>query len=194
MPTIRDEVAVGVRGADPDALAEVFRVFSGPLSAWLSTELRDRTSVEEVVEETFLDLVKDCRAIDGDARSIRAWLYRAARHNLLDHVRREQRDRSDPTDELPERITGDDLAVGAIDADTARALRAVVAQLPAAQREVVTMRYLAELDTAETAAITGRSEIAVRGLLHRGLRKLRSLLPSDLDPSAAPDREGEEVA
>jgi RNA polymerase sigma-70 factor (ECF subfamily) len=52
-----------------------------------------------------------------------------------------------------------------------------LARLPDSQREVIVLRYLQACPLAEVARQVGRSEASVAGLLHRGLKKLRELLP-----------------
>jgi RNA polymerase sigma-70 factor (ECF subfamily) len=53
---------------------------------------------------------------------------------------------------------------------------ALIARLPREQAEVVTLRYIADLDVAATAATLGKEPGAVRVLAHRGLRRLEKLL------------------
>jgi len=48
-------------------------------------------------------------------------------------------------------------------------LRAV-ARLPADRRRAIVLRFVEEMSTAEIAGILGKSEGAVRVLIHRGLR------------------------
>lgn len=43
-------------------------------------------------------------------------------------------------------------------------------------REVVTLRYVDELEVSEIAEITGKGHVAIRVTLHRGLKKLKELL------------------
>ncbi len=54
---------------------------------------------------------------------------------------------------------------------TSAALRAVE-RLPEDRRRVVVLRFVNEMSTSEIAAILGRSEGAVRVLLHRALRSV----------------------
>ncbi len=48
--------------------------------------------------------------------------------------------------------------------------------LPEAQREAIVLHHLQGLKLSETAERMGRSESAVGGLLHRGLKRLNELL------------------
>ena len=49
-----------------------------------------------------------------------------------------------------------------------------LAGLSGAQREVVTCRYLLDLDEAETAAVLGWPRGTVKSRLHRALRRLQA--------------------
>ena len=56
------------------------------------------------------------------------------------------------------------------------AVRKALDQLPERDREVLVMRYLEQLSTAETAAVLGSSEGAVRVRTLRALQRLRDIL------------------
>ena len=55
-------------------------------------------------------------------------------------------------------------------------LAEALARIPDAQREAVVLHHLQEWPLAEVAEQLGRSESAVAGLLHRGLKSLRHML------------------
>ena len=59
-----------------------------------------------------------------------------------------------------------------------------LAQLSPAHREVVTCRYLLDLDEAETAAVLGWPRGTVKSRLHRALRRLQA----NLDDAGTDDR------
>ena len=63
------------------------------------------------------------------------------------------------------------------------AVSAVLAELPARQREVLLLRVVAGLDVADVAEILGRSDGAVKQLQHRALTALRAQLAPE--PEAA---------
>lgn len=173
-----DDVAKGVRAADPDALAAVYRALAQPLTAYLRAQVGDNQLAQDLVSETFADLVRGCRTIEGGPFQIRGWLYRAAHHNLLDHRRYRGRRPEDSVAEFPEQAdvdAPDDLAIAGEDAE---AVRALLHSLPPEQAQVLTLRFLAELSAPEVAAIMARTEGAVRALQHRATaamaRKLRN--------------------
>jgi RNA polymerase sigma factor (sigma-70 family) len=53
---------------------------------------------------------------------------------------------------------------------------AALAQLPDRQREVIVLRFYADLSVAETAAATGASEGTVKSYTSRALDRMRQLL------------------
>jgi RNA polymerase sigma-70 factor (ECF subfamily) len=61
-------------------------------------------------------------------------------------------------------------------AEESARLAAALDQLPADQRQAVTLHHLEHHSVAETADKMGRSKDAVAGLIFRGLQKMRSLL------------------
>ena len=54
-----------------------------------------------------------------------------------------------------------------------------LSKVPDGQREVIMLRYILSLSLAETAAIVGRTEGAVKQLQLRGLSTLKSILGAD---------------
>ena len=53
------------------------------------------------------------------------------------------------------------------------------ARLSAEQRDVILMRYAADLSFAEIATTLKKKEPAIRMLLHRGLRKLKAVMDEE---------------
>lgn len=95
--------------------------------------------------------------------SLPAWVATAAANILRSRIRRRiverrVRKRLGPVAIEPEPPSTTELRV-----DVGRAIRA----LPRRQREAIVLRYLADLDIAEVARALGRTEGAVRTMLHR---------------------------
>lgn len=177
-----DDIVDGVRRGDPDAIAAAYLQVAPALRAFLRGQVNHGEVADDLVEQTFLELVEGHAAIRGNGRELRGWLFRAARHNLYDWRRRAAR-RSDHelTDEMratlaseapsPEEVVGD--------AHDATLIRAAMDELTPDQREVLELRLIAELPIADVAEITGKSEGAVKQLQHRGLRSLTRILDRD---------------
>ena len=57
-----------------------------------------------------------------------------------------------------------------------RQLRKVILQLPREQQQVVLMRFIEGFAFAEIAAALGKSEVNIRVIMHRALKKMRTML------------------
>lgn len=169
-----DEIAAGVRRGDPDALTEVYRVLSGPLTAYLRSQVRDTQLAEDLATETFLKLVRGCRRLEGGPFQIRSWLYRVAQRNVIDHLRaRSRRPDEELTDLPPEELTAEgDPADAVEDRDTLERIRTALEQLSPDQAEVLRLRLISGLSAPEAAEVIGKTEGAVRALQHRGVATL----------------------
>lgn len=183
-----DELVDAVRAGDPDAIAEVYLQVAPALRAFLRAEVRHGEVADDLVEHTFVELLEARATIRGGGRSLRAWLFRAARNNLYDWRRRAAR-RADHelTQELtatledpdpnPETVAGE--------RDALAEIRDALGELSPDQREVLELRLVAELTTGEVAELTARTVGAVKALQHRGLAKLARVLRSRLGGEAS---------
>src|SRR5919106_933904 len=115
-------------------------------------------------------------ARDGHSGGNVARVSRVARNAAFDHLRAS---RQIPFADVR---TSDEGGEG-VGFELAAALREALARIPADQREVLVLRYVAGLSPVEIGERLGRSEASVHGLHHRGRRALRAAL-RDLD--AAP--------
>ena len=117
----------------------------------------------------------------GDGKDFGAWLMTIARNLTVDHFK-SGRVRMESTTEDMSRH--DDVTESTEDAVLANLTHEVLLdalhRLSDEQRDCLVMRFLQGLSIAETAAVLGRSDGAVKQLQLRGVRNLAKLLPEDL--------------
>lgn len=174
-----DHIADGVRKGDPDAVGEVYVHLSDRLLGYLVARVRDRATAEDLLEATFIELLRKGHTIQGGPAAIKVWLFRSAYFNALDHVRKVKRRAEDITDDFStfdREEAADGPAEVAIRNERRAVVRAALVHLSDDQQAVLEMRYVAELSAPETASILGKTEGAVRSLQHRGERALARLL------------------
>jgi RNA polymerase sigma-70 factor (ECF subfamily) len=141
------------------------------------------SDAEDVVQEAFVKAYRALATFRTGA-SFRPWLLRIVANETRNSYRTSSRRRArehiadDPVLLAP---MGDaaDPAETAIDRERRQALWSALLTLPAAQRTVLTCRYLLDLDEAETAAVLGIARGTVKSRGNRGLRSLRACWPAE---------------
>jgi RNA polymerase sigma-70 factor (ECF subfamily) len=162
---------------DERAFGELWRTYHPSLLRYLRTMHAD--AAEDLASETWLGVARSIRNFDGDEFAFRAWLFTIARRRVLDFRRAMQRRPPSDSREIPDRGAPD--AVDSADQWVAtQAALKLIAQLPPDQAEVVALRSIAGLDVERVAAIVGKRPGTVRVLAHRGLRRLRDVIESEL--------------
>ena len=107
-----------------------------------------------------------------------SWLFRIAHNRVIDHYRKQGRDRNIPLDTILSTV-GDSQTTLDNYVETKLAMREVnqaMAQLTELQREVLNLRFAGGLSIKETAETVKRNENSVKALQHSAVKKLRVLL------------------
>ncbi|HET7489918.1 MAG TPA: sigma-70 family RNA polymerase sigma factor [Acidimicrobiales bacterium] len=128
---------------------------------------------EDVLGEVFLQVARDLPRFRGDDDAFRRWVFSIAHNRLLDARRRVSRRPQLSDREVPEAAVPP--PEDAFDPDLVDALD----DLTPDQREVVILRFVADLPLADVARITGRRVGAVKAMQHRALETLARVLAAD---------------
>lgn len=108
-----------------------------------------------------------------------AWLFRIARHSVIDTYRT-NRGFEEVPEQLPDTDSLNQTETRAHRRDTVRSVQDALNKLPNRYREILLLSFVSELPHSEIARILRLTEGAVRILKLRALRKLEALLPSDM--------------
>ncbi len=143
----------------------------------------DRDYSEDLLQIT---LVRTARRWDAARQAPHAYAHRVL-VNLLHDRRRQLRRRVDeqPLDDFDERLRP--VADGTQRSIDRLAIISAVRRLPVRQREVLVLRFFADLSIAETAATLGCSHGTVKTHTSRGLLALRSGLADQQTPIDDPE-------
>ena len=145
--------------------------------AYLAYRLSSRVDAEDLTQLTFERAFRSRHRYDPAKGEFSSWVLSIARNALIDHFRR---DRSGDTSsisagdvaesELP-RTHGPEADLG-LDPEVAAAL----AELSDRDRELLALRFGADLKAREIADLTGLTSANVHQILSRSLRRLKVIL------------------
>jgi RNA polymerase sigma-70 factor (ECF subfamily) len=168
--TVLTTTLSGPRAASAPTFAAAAEAHLDDVHAYLVYLTGDRGAAEELTAATFERALRQWRRFDPRRGSARTWLCQVARSTALDHFRAEERRvrretawaASEPREAADERL------VEGMSPELERALRS----LSAADREVIALRVLLELDTPAAARLLGISPTACTTRLNRALERL----------------------
>jgi RNA polymerase sigma factor (sigma-70 family) len=148
----------------------LYRTSADAVYAYAASLLRDRSAAEEVTAAAFERAFRKQRSFDPRRGTQRAWLFGIARNAALDELRRRKRAAEAPAPVAASEPAPDEAAELAAQRD---AVRVALHQLSPRDRELIALKYHADLSHAEIAAVLGVSPSNAGTLLHRAMTKLR---------------------
>ncbi len=164
---------------DPEAFDALYRRYLARVYSYAFYELGNHHDAEDATERTFLAALANLHRFeeragedDPEASTFRIWLFRIARNVVANQRRTRVRHREAPLAAAATIPAPGDVEAEATRRDEAAAAWRAVARLPADRRRAVVLRFVEEMSPAEIGGILGRSEGAVRVLLHRALRSV----------------------
>lgn len=173
------------RRADLDALAALFDAVAPGLLRVAHHLTPDPAEAEDLVQAAFLAAIERREALDPEQDGV-GWLVAVVRRRAVDGLRR----RGERRDAAPLDLDGLTMDGDAVDAPLERKeLRAELVRaidgLEEPYRQPLLLRLRHGATAAEIAHLLDRSPGAVRVQLHRGLARLRRILPASLAGLAA---------
>jgi len=156
-------VAFAPRTAFADVVADQLDAVYG----YLVYLTGDRSAAEDLAAETFEKAFRTWRRFDPRRGSARTWLCKIARNVAIDwfraETRRRRREDTYVREQAAEIAFGDELP---------GPLEAALRELSPAEREVVALRVLLDLDGPSAARVLGISQTACSTRLSRALKRL----------------------
>jgi len=158
-------------GAERESFAAAAEAHLDDVYAYLLYMTKDPTVAEDLTGETFETALRRWRRYDPRRGSAKTWLCQVARSTALDHLRSERRRRrreelSAPPERQEERFVS----------GLSPELEQAVLALSAAEREVIALRVILDVDVESAAQLLGISPTACSTRLSRALKKLEEMV------------------
>ncbi len=178
-----EDLMTRVQQGDMNAYQELIRLYQKKVFRVISSYQRNPDDALEVVQDTFLK-VYTARNTWEHRTSFAAWLYRIAINASIDRFRRSGKDKAVYLDDMVEaqihKSATADRPHSALDRLRAGERRSIlehaIRRLPDRQREVISLRYFAEMQLMEIAEALHCPLGTVKSNLHKAIIALRSLL------------------
>ena len=176
-----DQLLRSAGDGDAEAWRGLIEAYAGRVYALIYRRCRDGELAEEITQATFVKVVGKLGEYKELGR-FEAWLFRIAINALRDEMRRRKRQAvSVDFGRTPPEMLGRSSPGSAPGEDLERqeryaTLRRAVAELPEADREILELRYTAELTFAQIAQVLEEPLGTVLARGHRALKKLRERL------------------
>jgi RNA polymerase sigma-70 factor, ECF subfamily len=170
------------RQGDAEAFGLLYDHYQGSVYRFLFYRTRSSTLAEDLTSETFFRALRSMNNFRWQGKDFGAWLMTIARNLATDHFK-SGRSRLELTTEdmsLHDDAADDGPERAVLTGLTNEILMQALTELPAEQRDCLVMRFLQGMSIAETAAVLGRSDGAVKQLQLRGVRNLAKLMPEGI--------------
>jgi RNA polymerase sigma-70 factor (ECF subfamily) len=153
---------------------QLYEEHAAGLYGFLAYRTGDSSLAEDLVADTFERVLTARRPFDRRKASRKTWLYSIALNRLRDVARREEIEIRALAASSNGNGTNGHEAIEQV--ATRQVIMAALATLEETEREVIALRYGADLRLEEIAKVIGKRRSTVEGRLYRGLRRLRSEL------------------
>jgi len=176
-PAITDEqVMAGVKAGSANAFAALYDRYHERAYRIARSVCHDNSCAEEAVQETFTSIWKTRATYHNQIGKVAPWVLTVARYRAIDIARRNGRDVARQTgDDMLHAVSApSDISEQAAANADGRHVLSLLAQLPDAQREVITLAFYGELSQTEIAAHLGLPPGTVKGRMRLGLQRLRA--------------------
>lgn len=176
-PAELQALVLRAQDGDTDAFGKIYDAYLTPIYRYVVFRF-PQDLAEDLVADIFVkawEKLYTYKARTGIPFS--AWLFRIARHSLIDAYR-SARGFEEISEELPDESAENDPRARAERSISVVQVRRALEQLPGDYRDVLLLHYVAGLGHSEISTALRMTEGYVRILKFRGLKKLEQLLPN----------------
>ena len=156
------------------AFGELYERYYTRVYRYVYHRLGNPTEAEDITALVFMKALEALPTYQSRRNTFAPWIFRITRNAIIDHYRRRRFQTS--IDDLEHHSSDSDPAGYVLDCERSEELGALVQHLSDEQRDVVLLRFAGDLSFAEIGSVLRKNEPAVRMLLHRGLRKLKTVM------------------
>ena len=164
-----------VAAGDRNAFSELYHRLQRPLFGYLMKLVREREMVEDVLNETMMEVWRQAARFEGRA-SVNTWVFSIAHHRAVSRLRKK---RETPLDEEQAAAIEDEAPTpdeNAISGDMSRLIGTLMEQLSFEHREILHLAYFQEFSVQEIAEALDLPANTVKTRMFYARQRLKVLL------------------
>lgn len=167
---------------DTDAYAELYDIYVKRIYRFVFFKVGTHENAEDLTSDVFLKAWQYLIGTENEKAEIKSFsglLYKIARNSIVDFYRKNiSKNEVGISEEMEIGDKGKWCADLGNKIESERIIKAIK-KLKQEYQEILTLKYVDELDISEIAEITGKGRIAVRVTLHRALKKIKEILNAE---------------
>lgn len=163
------------QNGEREAFALLYQEYFEQIYRYTYLRIGQVQQTEDLTQEVFLKALDGISSYRHTGAPFGSWLFRIAHNLIIDYYRKSKKESRSLVESLI--IADRDDPASTLERDMeVLAMKNAIKLLPPKQREVISMRFGAEMSVAETARATGKTEGTVKKLQFEALAKLRRLM------------------
>lgn len=171
----KDMVERAVKG-DRDAFAQLYEKHFDRIYRYIYFRLGSKTVTEDLTQDVFLKALEAIGSFKWRHSPFAAWLYRIAHNQVVDYFRKNGKVEKVPLEDGMELADKSDTASVAENELEIERMIAGIDKLTPSQKDVISLRFGAQLTIAEAAKTLGKNEGTVKALQYNGVLALKKML------------------
>ncbi len=156
------------------AFAELYERYLPKVYRYINYRITDIHLAEDLTSTVFEKALTKFKSFNTEKASFSTWIFTIARNTLIDHYRISHKDQTVLLDEpLATADPGTSPEEESESAEEIRLLNSCLAQLSPPEREIISLKFGAEMNNRQIAKMLSLTESNVGIIIYRAVRKLR---------------------
>jgi RNA polymerase sigma-70 factor (ECF subfamily) len=168
------------RAGDPGAFGLLYDQYVQKIYSYIVVRVGDPDVAQDLTADVFLKALESLDRFQWRGHPFSSWLFSIAHNQVVDHLRRQGRRKQLPLLEEVLQITNGLEPFHVVEKQLShKQLLVAIEQLTDIQREIIALRFAAELSIAQVARVLSISEEAVKARQHSALNALRKIMTAE---------------
>lgn len=168
-----EQLILRAKDGDADAFGLLYKEYFVPVFRYIYLRVKSKEEAEDLAQTVFLKVYQSVSRFEWRGKSPLAYFFTVARNTLIDYCRKKKSISVEDVEEQNAGLAKEEVKRQIENYDARRLVEAAINELKGFYKEVITLKFLQELNNAEIAEILGKSEAAIRQAQCRALKILR---------------------